>query len=254
MTAVDELAALVRDAGTVVALTGAGISVPSGIPDFRSPGTGLWANVDPMQVAHIAAFRRDPVTFWGFYGERFARLEGKRPNGAHRALAELERRGLLAAVITQNIDGLHAAAGTRDLVEVHGSVATASCSRCARAYELADARARLAADPEGVPRCDCGAPLRPDVVLFGELLPEAALARAEALATQAELLLCVGTSLEVHPVAGLPALTLAGGGELAIVTQGPTPYDGEAAVRLRGDVEEELEALLAALEAGAGSS
>ena len=113
-----------------MALTGAGISVPSGIPDFRSPQTGLWANVDPMEVAHIGAFRRDPVAFWSFYGRRFAALRGKQPNGAHRALAELERRGLLAAVVTQNIDGLHAAAGTRELIEVHGSIATASCLGC----------------------------------------------------------------------------------------------------------------------------
>ena len=109
-----------------MALTGAGISVPSGIPDFRSPQPGLWANVDPMEVAHISVWRRDPARFWAFYGQRFAILDGKRPNGAHYALAELERRGLLAAVITQNIDGLHAAAGSREVIEVHGSVATAS--------------------------------------------------------------------------------------------------------------------------------
>src|SRR5919204_551036 len=126
----DRLAELIRSARSVVALTGAGISVPSGIPDFRSPGTGLWANVDPMEVAHISVWRRDPGRFWGFYGRRFAMLDGKRPNGAHRALAELERRGLLAGLITQNIDGLHAAAGTRDPIEVHGSVATASCLAC----------------------------------------------------------------------------------------------------------------------------
>ena len=123
----DRLAGLIRSAGSVVALTGAGISVPSGIPDFRTPGTGLWANVDPMEVAHISVFRREPQRFWGFYGMRFAALEGKQPNGAHRALAELERRGRLDAVITQNIDGLHAAAGTTDPIEVHGSIAHASC-------------------------------------------------------------------------------------------------------------------------------
>ena len=170
------LADLIRSAGSVVALTGAGISVPSGIPDFRSPGTGLWANVDPMEVAHISVFRREPERFWGFYGQRFATLDGKRPNGAHRALAELERRGLLDAVITQNIDGLHGAAGTRSLIEVHGSIATASCLACGQRVELAEARARLEADAGGVPRCDCGEPLKPDVVLFGELLDEAEMA------------------------------------------------------------------------------
>jgi NAD-dependent deacetylase len=231
----------------VVALTGAGISVPSGIPDFRSPGSGLWANVDPMEVAHISVWRRDPARFWGFYGQRFAMLDGKRPNGAHFALAELERRGLLAGVITQNIDGLHAAAGTRGPIEVHGSVRTASCLWCGSSFELAVVRERANGDLEGVPRCDCSAPLKPDVVLFGEMLPEHAMERALALAAGAGLMLAVGSSLEVWPVAGLPADTLAGGGRLAIVTKGETPYDADATVKLGGDVEAELEAVIAAL-------
>jgi NAD-dependent deacetylase len=221
--------------------------VPSGIPDFRSPQTGLWENVDPMEVAHISVWRRDPARFWSFYGQRFAILDGKRPNGAHRALAELERRGLLAGVITQNIDGLHAAAGTRDPIEVHGSIATASCLLCGASFPLADVRVRAQADFHGIPRCDCDAPLKPDVVLFGELLPEAAMERAQALARDAGLLLAVGSSLEVWPVAGLPEETLAYGGRLAIVTKGRTPYDREATLKLSGDVEEELQALVAAL-------
>jgi NAD-dependent deacetylase len=241
------LAELIRAHQPVVALTGAGISVPSGIPDFRTPQTGLWANVDPMEVAHISVWRRDPARFWSFYGQRFAALDGKQPNGAHRALAELERRGLLAGVITQNIDGLHAAAGTRDPIEVHGSIASASCLVCRARVPLGETRERLAADPDGIPRCDCGLPLKPDVVLFGELLPEDAMERAQALAEGAGLMLAVGTSLEVYPVAGLPAETLARGGRLAIVTTGPTPYDREAEVKLSGDVVAELEAVLAAL-------
>jgi NAD-dependent deacetylase len=239
----DRLAELIRSAGSVVALTGAGISVPSGIPDFRSPGTGLWANVDPMEVAHISVWRREPERFWGFYGQRFATLEGKQPNGAHRALAQLD-----IPVITQNIDGLHAAAGSRDVIEVHGSIATASCLACGARVSLAEARRRLEEAVDDVPRCDCGRPLKPDVVLFGELLDEAAMDRASALAAGADLLLCIGSSLEVYPVAGLPELTLAAGGRIAIVTQSTTPYDGVAAARLSGDVEEELEALVAAVE------
>jgi NAD-dependent deacetylase len=243
----DRLAELIRSAGSVVALTGAGISVPSGIPDFRSPGTGLWANVDPMEVAHISVWRRAPERFWAFYGTRFAALEGKRPNGAHRALAELEAAGRLDAVITQNIDGLHAAAGSRDVIEVHGSIASASCLTCGAQYPLAETRSRLDADAEGVPRCDCGAALKPDVVLFGELLDEAAMGRASALAEGADLLLCIGSSLEVYPVAGLPELTLQAGGRLAVVTRSETPFDRFAAVRLDGDVEAELAAVMAAL-------
>jgi NAD-dependent deacetylase len=241
------LAGLIRSARSVVALTGAGISVPSGIPDFRSPGTGLWAHVDPMEVAHIDVFHRDPERFWAFYGDRFASLRDKEPNGAHRALVELERRGRLDAVITQNIDGLHEAAGVRDLIEVHGSIAHAECLRCGAEHPLEEVRARMAADPAGVPRCDCGEPLKPGVVLFGELLPEAALTRASLLAAGADLLLCVGSSLEVHPVAQLPDITLAAGGRIALVTMGQTPYDAVAEVKLDGDVVAELDGLLAAL-------
>ena len=241
-----ELAGLIRAADSVVALTGAGISVPSGIPDFRTPQTGLWANVDPMEVAHISVWRRDPARFWGFYGQRFAILDGKQPNAAHRALAELERRGALDAVITQNIDGLHAAAGS-DPIEVHGSVASASCLACGAGFPLHETRVRMEADPDGIPRCDCGQPLKPDVTLFGELLPEAEIQRGYELAARADLLLCVGSSLEVWPVAELPQITLDAGGAIAIVTMGATPYDHRAAVKLSGDVVAELEAVVAAL-------
>ncbi len=244
------LAELIRGAGSVVALTGAGISVPSGIPDFRSPGTGLWENVDPMEVAHIDAFRRDPESFWRFYGERFQTLEDKQPNGAHQALAELERASLLDAVITQNIDRLHARAGSQQLIEVHGTIAHSSCLTCRRRYPLADVRVRQTGDERGIPRCDCGEPLKPDVVLFGEYLPPTALMLAEQLAGEADLMLCIGSSLEVYPVAELPAMTLAAGGRIAILTQGRTPYDGRATVRMAGDVVDELLAVLAALGLG----
>lgn len=231
-----------------MALTGAGISVPSGIPDFRSPGTGLWENVNPMEVAHIDAWREDPERFWRFYGERFNALQSKEPNGAHEALAELESRGLLDAVITQNIDTLHRRAGSRDVIEVHGTIETSSCLACGERQPLAEVRRRIAAAPDGVPRCAQGDPLKPDVVLFGEMLPVAELERAQELASGADLLLCVGSSLEVQPVASLPAVTLASGGSVAIVTQGPTPFDDVAAARLDGDVVEELAALLGDLD------
>jgi NAD-dependent deacetylase len=246
-TAAARLAQLIGQAESVVALTGAGISVPSGIPDFRSPGTGLWANVDPMAVAHIDVFRRDPARFWSFYGQRFQTLGDKQPNRAHAALVELERAGLLDAVITQNIDRLHARAGTENLVEVHGSIAGSSCLVCRRRYELADVRGRHEGAADGVPRCGCGEALKPDVVLFGELLPFEAMARAERLAAGADLMLCIGSSLEVYPVATLPEMTLAAGGRIAILTQGPTPLDRRAAVRMRGDVVEELAAVLSTL-------
>jgi len=244
---VGRLAQLMRDARSVVALTGAGISVPSGIPDFRSPGTGLWENVDPMEVAHIDVFRSDPERFWSFYGARFASLKDRQPNGAHRALVELERRGHLDAVITQNIDMLHRRAGTRELVEVHGSIEHCRCEGCGASFELDQVRTRQATDARRVPRCDCGHPLKPDVVLFGELLSDHALGRARELCEGADLLLCVGSSLEVYPVAQLPLVTRDAGGAVAILTKGPTPLDELAAVRLDGDVVGELEGLVAAL-------
>jgi NAD-dependent protein deacetylase/lipoamidase len=241
------LAELVRAARSVIALTGAGISVPSGIPDFRSPGTGLWENVDPMEVAHIDVFRADPERFWHFYGKRFQTLEGKRPNRAHEALAQMEQAGLLNAVITQNIDRLHARAGSKELIEVHGTIAHSSCLRCGVRYPLAEVRERQATDAAGVPRCDCDTALKPDVVLFGEYLPVDAIEPAQQLALGADLMLCIGSSLEVYPVAQLPELTLGAGGMIAILTQGPTPFDRQATVRMSGDVVEELEALLSAL-------
>ena len=244
---IERLAELIRESERIVALTGAGISVPSGIPDFRSPGTGLWTKVDPMKVAHIDAFRRDPRAFWDYYRPRFHMLGDKRPNRAHEALAELEGRGMLDAVITQNIDRLHRAAGSRRVIEVHGSIATSSCTACGASYQLADVPTLFT--DEGVAECTCCCGLvKPDVVLFGELLPEQAMAEAQELAAHADLMLCVGSSLEVYPVAGLPELTLANGGRVAIVTRSGTPYDRQAAVKLNGDVVEELDALLAALQ------
>jgi NAD-dependent deacetylase len=240
------LAELIRSSKCAVALTGAGISVPSGIPDFRSPGTGLWEKVDPMEVAHIDVFHRDPRRFWSYYRPRFGMLEGKLPNGAHRALAELESRGLLEAVITQNIDRLHRKAGSQRVVEVHGTIETSSCVRCSASYALDQVGDLF--DDEGVARClECRGPVKPDVVLFGELLPERAMGAAYELAERADLLLCVGSSLEVHPVASLPAVTLRTGGSLGIITKGPTPYDDECDVRLDGDVVSELEQLLSAI-------
>ena len=197
------LAELIREHQPCVALTGAGVSTESGIPDFRSP-SGLWAQFDPLDYGSIEAFRTDPERVWRFYAPRFAMLTGAEPNAAHRALAELERRGLVAAVVTQNIDLLHTRAGSREVVEVHGSIRTSTCPRCGASYPLAGVLPLIAAG-DGAPRCPaCGAVLKPDVVFFGELLPEAAIDRAFELAQTAALLLVVGSSLEVHPGRGAP--------------------------------------------------
>jgi NAD-dependent deacetylase len=221
------LAELLRANQPCVALTGAGVSTESGIPDFRSAG-GIWAQYDPYEVASIDAFRRDPERVWEFYNLRLDVLRDARPNPAHTALAQLEHDGLVAAVVTQNVDGLHAEAGSRDVVEVHGSIGGAVCVACGHRED--DVRPLLP-----LPRCVvCGAILKPGVVMFGELLPTEAIDRATTLAQRAALLLVVGSSLQVWPIAGLPQETLDGGGKLAIVNREPTPYDAAAELVLHG--------------------
>jgi NAD-dependent deacetylase len=226
------LAELIRAHQPCVVLTGAGVSTESGIPDFRSPG-GLWAEFDPMDYASLDSFRRDPVRIWSFYGRRFAFLADAEPNDAHRALALLERIGLVAAVVTQNIDLLHERAGSREVLEVHGSIRRAVCLACGGSEPLAEVLAQLESAP--APLCPaCGEVLKPDVVFFGELLPAGVLERAAELARTARLLLVVGSSLEVHPVAGLPLETLRHGGALAIVNRDRTSLDEHADLRLDG--------------------
>ena len=242
------LAEMLREARLALVLTGAGVSVPSGIPDFRSPGTGIWEKVNPMEVAHIDAFRRAPDRFWQFYGDRFASLVDKQPNDAHHAIAELERRGVIRGAVTQNVDRLHRRAGSQNVIEVHGSIEWSVCPECGGRTSIERILEILAEHP-GAPECTaCIAPLKPDVVLFGEMLPEVAISDAYALAAEADLIVCIGSSLEVFPVATLPGVTRDGGGRIALITQGPTPYDDDAVVKLDGDVVEELAAVMAALD------
>jgi NAD-dependent deacetylase len=201
-----------------------------------------------MEVAHIDAWRRDPDRFWGFYAERFASLRDKQPNPAHEALAELERRGLIRGVITQNVDRLHRLAGTQRLVEVHGSIESSICLECRGRVPLERVVRMIAEAGGGAPECEaCLMPLKPDVVLFGEMLPDDAIQEAHTLALEADLILCVGSSLEVYPVAGLTLETLAAGGSLAIVNRGATPFDERAAVTIDAGAGETLRALVDAL-------
>jgi NAD-dependent deacetylase len=238
---VAELAALVRERQPCVVLTGAGISTESGIPDFRSD-TGIWADVDPLEVASIQAFRRDPERVWSFYRERIHLLREAEPNAGHRALAELERRELVSAVVTQNIDTLHSRAGSREVVEVHGSIRVAVCLSCLWQEPADDVLAQLEIHP--APLCPhCGEVLKPGVTLFGELLPGVEIERATALARSAALVLVVGSSLEVWPVAGLPLEARA----FAIVNRGPTALDEQATLTIDASAGETLDALIAAL-------
>jgi NAD-dependent protein deacetylase/lipoamidase len=236
------LAELIRGKQPCVVLTGAGVSTESGIPDFRSR-TGIWARYDPAEVASIDGFRRDPARVWEFYARRLEVLAAAEPNDAHRAIARLEQLGLVEAVVTQNVDRLHQLAGSRDVVEVHGSIRTASCPACGARLTAEEVVARLP-----LPGCPgCGGVVRPDVVMFGELLPAAALERAVELAREAALLLVVGSSLAVWPVAGLPQETLAAGGSLAVVNREPTPYDEAAAVAVHAEAGPTLRAAVATL-------
>jgi NAD-dependent deacetylase len=226
-------------------LTGAGISTESGIPDFRSP-SGIWAQYDPEEYATIEAFRADPVKVWTFYALRFRALRDAEPNAGHMALAELEHSGHVRVVVTQNIDLLHERAGSRDVVEVHGSIRTSTCLQCGARSTLEEVLPLI--DAEGAPRCRaCGAVLKPDVVFFGELLPEAAIDRAYELARSAGVLLVVGSQLEVWPVSLLPDETVQAGGVVAIVNKGPTSFDDRASVKIEGGAGETLTALVDAL-------
>jgi len=238
---VDALAVLIRERRPSIVLTGAGVSTESGIPDFRS-ATGIWADVDPFEVASIQAFRRDPARVWGFYRERIDLLRAAEPNAAHVALAELERRGFVRAVVTQNIDTLHSRAGSSDVVEVHGSIRSAECLSCLWVEPAEAVLEQL--EESAVPACPrCGGVLKPGVVLFGEVLPAAAMERATQLASEAQLVVVVGSSLEVWPVAGLPLEARA----FAIVNRGPTALDGQALLKVDAGAGETLAAVLDAL-------
>ena len=243
-----ELAALVRDRQPLVVLTGAGVSTESGIPDFRSD-SGIWRDVDPLEVASLRAFRRDPGRVWRLYRERLHVLREAEPNAAHRALAELERLGLCQAVVTQNVDGLHARAGSSNVVEMHGSLRSARCFACGRTEPTEAVLEQL--DRAPIPTCaGCGDVLKPGVVLFGEVLPAAALRRATELARAASLVLVVGSSLEIWPVAGLPLEARA----FAIVNRGPTALDDRALLKVDAAAGETLGAMLDRLSRSAAAS
>ncbi len=210
-------------AGTrrAVALTGAGISIESGIPPFRGPG-GLWEKIDPMEVAHIDAFRRNPQKVWDLLiREMHTVLAQAAPNPAHRGLATLESLGHLEAVITQNVDGLHQQAGSRDVIEFHGNFAWQRCMACERRC-----RTEMLDLTEIPPRCECGGIYRPDCVFFGEMIPPEHLLRAQQLTARCQVMLVVGTSATVHPAAMLPLLARDAGARVIEVNPEPTPLTG----------------------------
>lgn len=218
----DTATQLFRQAKRAVVLTGAGISTPSGIPDFRSEGTGLWSKNEAMEVASLSTFRYEPSKFYEWFRPLANRITNAAPNAAHIALAELGQAGYIDTVITQNIDVLHQKAGSTKVIEMHGTLRTLSCTQCFHQFEATPFLEPFVS--QGIiPDCpDCGAILKPDVILFGEQLPQKAWFEALHAARNCDLMLVVGSSLEVLPVAGLPMQTLDRGGHLIIINQTPT--------------------------------
>lgn len=240
-----QVRAWVQAARRLVVFTGAGVSAESGIPTFRDALTGLWARFDPEQLATEAAFRSDPSTVWRWYAERRAAIAAAQPNAAHRAIAALEARGLRVSVVTQNIDGLHARAGSHEVLELHGNILRVKCLEGCGNPERIEPAFDWRADPREPPPCPrCGAPLRPDVVWFGELLPPDVFSRAERAALSCDLMLVVGTSALVHPAAGLPLLARQAGARIAVVNPQETPIDALADRVLCGSAASVLPGLL----------
>jgi len=239
--AIELAARIVRGAQRIVALTGAGISRPSGIPDFRSE-TGLWKLDDPMEIASLRCFQSNPHRFYNWFRPLLKTISMAQPNPAHLALAELERRGQLMAVITQNIDGLHQRAGSREVFELHGHMRSATCLECDRQAPAAALLARVGRGE--VPRCSCGGVYKPDVVLFDEMLPRGAYWLAQRAIEQCDVLLITGTALEVAPVCEMPLLARRHGAQLIIVNQSETYIDTYADVVLHEDVARALPAIV----------
>jgi len=241
---IDRAAELIAKARSGLALTGAGVSAESGIPTFRGEG-GLWKQYDPVKVASIDYFMADPSAYWRVSKDRGRVALAAQPNPGHRALAALEAAGHLAAVVTQNTDGLHRDAGSRRVIEVHGSGRTVQCLDCGNLEPRSEVQARL--DVEMPPRCKvCGVVfLKPTVVLFGEAMPVAAVQEAFALARQADVMLVVGSSLLVYPAADIPLVALRSGALMIVINAEPTPFDQLAEVVIHGKSGEVLPEILA---------
>jgi NAD-dependent deacetylase len=243
---IQQAAKLIHDAHHAVAFTGAGHSTASGIPDFRSPGSGLWEKHNPMLVASIWAFRLNPKTFFDWIQPMAQSLLDAMPNPAHIALAEMEAKGHLQAVITQNIDNLHQKAGSQRVLELHGHLRTATCIRCYREVPV-DPMVEGAILRGKIPHCECGGVLKPNVILFGEQLPIQVLNAAMYEARRSDLIVVAGSSLEVTPAADIPLLAIESGAKGIIVNFQSTTFDPRADVVIHGDVTEILPRIVEAL-------
>lgn len=235
-TALEDAAELFRKAKRVVVLTGAGISTPSGIPDFRSEGSGLWSRDEPMEVASLSTFRTAPERFFHWFRPLAGQIFFAQPNPAHLALADYERAGYEKTVLTQNIDGLHQKAGSQHVVELHGTLRTLSCTQCYRQYP-SDDFLRPFIENGTIPQCsNCNGILKPDVILFGEQLPQVAWQAAQRATRRCDLMLVAGSSLEVLPVAGLPLQALDRGAHLIVINNSQTYVNVRADIVITADV------------------
>lgn len=231
---------IIRVSKQGVVLTGAGISTPSGIPDFRSTDSGLWEKYDPFEVASLSTFRYHPEKFFNWIRTLAIEITAAHPNPAHTALARLESAGFIKTVITQNIDGLHRRAGSKNTLEVHGSLSTLTCISCYRQFPD-DHYAEAYLEKGEIPLCpDCHTTLKPDVVLFGEQLPVRTWLKAQAASKECDLMIVAGSSLEVLPVAGLPMRAVENGAHLIIINRSKTYLDVRADVVFHEDVSEVL--------------
>lgn len=235
-TALEDAAELLRNANHVVVLSGAGISTPSGISDFRSEGTGLWSSDEPLDVASLNTFRTHPEKFFSWFQPLAGQIFHARPNPAHLALAELENADRKVTIITQNIDGLHQKAGSKHIIEMHGTLNSLSCTNCFKSFEANDFLQPFI-EHGTIPLCaNCNGILKPDVILFGEQLPQEAWFQAQSAARQCDLMVVAGTSLEVLPVAGLPVQTVDRGAHLIVINNTPTYINVRADVVIMDDV------------------
>ena len=232
---IERAAALIVNSNYVVALTGAGISTPSGVPDFRSPGSGLWEKVNPLLIASSFSFRVQPQVFYEWARPLVRKLLKAEPNPAHHALVELEERGLLKAVITQNIDDLHQKAGSKRVLELHGNMQQATCLKCRKVVPIQDMIEQFLEAGE-MPYCSCGGLLKPNVVLIGEQLPRWVLLEAWGEAERCDLMLVVGSSLEIVPAAEIPFVAGRHGARSIVINYQPTPLDSQADVVIPEDV------------------
>jgi len=244
----EQAAAILNRSRYAVALTGAGISTPSGIPDFRSPTSGLWAHHDPMMVASLHGFRLKPKDFFEWIRPLARTISRAEPNPAHTALAQMEEIGIIKAVITQNVDVLHTRAGSKHVLELHGHMREATCVACFRIWPT-EIFLETFIETGEIPHCpDCGGILKPNVILYGEQLPMKTLREAEQATRMCDVMLVVGSSLEVSPAADLPLTALDHGAQLIMVDYEQTYIDGRASVVIHDDAAFVLPRLLEQLD------